>query len=192
MNIIFKKIWVVSTLTVALLVVVLMMGLYPAARVGDSFIWKRTWQKAEEAEKKLTNTQAKSLNLKPVNFSIAENKDLLTGIKQDTLTSLIEDMIIQQDGIKIVQNLAELSKKRMQDTIQGGGQDLDKAVRTVYNLSLEDFRNLVLLPQARRDVLRVFLASEGKNFEEWLKSEKQKKNVKLFLVPFRWDGERVK
>lgn len=176
----------------AIILVIVMTGFYPVALVDGSPIWRNRLHKAEEAEKKLTNTQAKSLGFKPVNFTSSGNADLLRGLRQDILTTLIENEIIEKEGNKIISNFEELSRKRMADTLQGGGADLTKAVRTVYNLSLNDFQNMVLLPQSRRDVLRIFLANEGKNFEEWLKEIKAGKSIKLFLVPYRWDGERVK
>lgn len=182
----------ITTSLIALVLIIVMAGLYPVVLVDSSPIWKNGLQKAEEAEKKLTNTQAKSLGFKSVNFGSSANKDLLKGLRQDILTALIENKVIKEEGVKIVEKFEELSQKRMTDTLQGGGSDLSKAVRTVYNLSLKDFENMVLLPQARRDVLRVFLAGEGKNFEEWLKEAKQNKKIRLILVPYRWDGERVK
>lgn len=180
------------TVLIAVALIILMAGLYPVALVNNRPIWRSHLRKAEEAEKKLTNTQAKSLGFKPVNFTSSTNQDLLNGLRQDILTTLIEGKMIEEEGKNVVGKFDELSRKRMMDTLQGGGTDLSKAVRTVYNLSLKDFENMVLLPQARRDVLRVFLAGEGKNFEEWIKEIKAKKTVKLFLVPYRWDGERVK
>lgn len=186
-----KFIFTITSL-VAFILIMIMAGLYPVALVDGSPIWRIRLHKAEEAEKKLTNTQAKSLGFKPVNFTSSANKDLLNGLRQDILTTLIEDKIIKEKGGKVVEKFEELSRKRMMDTLQGGGADLSKAVRTVYNLSLSDFEDMVLLPQARRDVLRIFLAGDGENFEEWLKEAKAQKSVKLFLVPYRWDGERVK
>ncbi|MDP3729231.1 MAG: hypothetical protein Q8R26_00530 [bacterium] len=180
------------TVLIAIALVILMAGLYPVALVNNRPIWRSHLRKSEEAEKRLTNTQAKSLGFKPVNFTSSTNQDLLNGLRQDILTTLIEGKIIEEEGKSVVEKFEELSQKRMMDTLQGGGTDLSKAVRTVYNLSLKDFENMVLLPQARRDVLRVFLANEGKNFEEWLKDIKGKTKIRLFLVPFRWDGERVK
>lgn len=187
-----NKIILSITGVTAVILIIVMAGLYPVALVNGSPIWRNSLRKAEEAEKKLTNTQAKSFGFKPVNFTSSANKDLLNGLRQDILTTLIDNKIIKEDGVKVVEKFEELSRKRMMDTLQGGGADLSKAVRTVYNLSLKDFENMVLLPQARRDVLRVFLANEGKNFEEWIKEIKSKKSVKLFLVPYRWDGEKVR
>lgn len=182
----------IGTFLTALILIVVMIGLYPVVLVDSSPIWRNRLRKAEEAEKKLTNTQAKSLGFKPVNFSSSGNQDLLNGLRRDILTTLIENKIIREKGAGAVEKFEELSRKRMTDTIQGSGSDLSKAVRTVYDLNLKEFQEMVLLPQARRDVLRIFLANDGKNFEEWLKEEKAKKSVKLFLVPYRWDGERVK
>ena len=187
-----NKLVLTATILIAFVLLITMTGLYPVALVDRAPIWRNHLQKAEEAEKKLTNTQAKSLGFKPVNFTSSGNADLLRGLRQDILTTMIENKIIEKEGKKIISNFEELSRKRMTDTLQGGDADLAKAVRTVYNLSLKDFQNMVLLPQSRRDVLRVFLANEGKNFEEWFKKIKLETKIRLFLVPFRWDGEKVK
>lgn len=186
-----KKTFLIPTAVLALVLLIVMTGFYPVALVDGSPIYFRAWRKLEEAQKKYTNAQAKSVGLKSADFSSAENKEISLTIKKEALTSLIEDRIMEQEGDKVIAQFAELSQKRLEDTVSGN-ENLDKAVRTVYALSFSSFKNLILLPQSRRDVLRVFLAGQGKNFEEWLKDAKSQKSVKLYFVPFRWNGDRVR
>lgn len=186
-----KKTLLICTVFLTLVLLVIMTGMYPVAIVNGSPIYFRNWRKLEDAQKKYTNAQTKSIGIKSLDFSEAENKDLALAIKKDSLTSLIEDRIIQQDGDEVVAQFKDLSQKRLDDVISGNS-GLDKAVKTVYNLSFSDFKNLVLLPQSRRDVLRIFLAGQGKNFDEWLANAKSRKDIKLYFAPFRWDGQEVK
>ncbi len=185
-----KKITLSLTVVAGLFIATIMTGYYPVVLVDNSPIFFGTWQKTEEAQKKFTNVQASSSGLDPVDFAARENKDILRAFKITALNLLIENKIIEQEGGKVIPDFNDLSKKRLESVMAGEG-DLSGAVKTVYSLSISEFKNLILLPQARRDVLRIFLANDGKNFDDWLKARKKEKTVKTKFIPFRWNGTEL-
>lgn len=112
-------------------------------------------------------------------------------IKRGTLTFLIEDAIIRQKGDEVIEGLGVLSREKALEALRSSN-DPTGAAKAVYGLSLDDFRDLVLLPQARQDLLKEALIEKSQNFDTWLRDAKKKIMVRLFFVPFRWDGEAVK
>ena len=181
-----KKITLALTVLVALFIAIIMTGFYPVVWVDGSPIFFNAWRKTEEAQKRFTNVQASSSNLEPVDFASPENKDILRKFKVASLNLLIENKIIEQEGNKIIPDFNGLSKKRLESVMAGEG-DLRGAVKAVYGFGISDFKNLILLPQARRDVLRIFLANEGKNFDDWILARKKEKNIKTKFIPYRWN-----
>lgn len=174
----------------ALVLGIIMTGFYPVAVVDSSPVFFRTWKIAEDAAKRFFNVQAHTTRSKPIDFSLPESADLLLSVKRDTLTFLIEDRVILQKGGELFKNFEEAAKSRVLAALSAKGA-LRSQGALVYGLSEEDFMELVLLPQARRDVIRESLAKEG-DFESQLREMKKGKSIKLYFVPFRWDGESVR
>lgn len=186
---IFLPILAAFILIIAALVI---QGFYPVAWVGNSPLVFRTWEKAADAAKRFTNAQAQSVpGGRIIDFAAPGNSNLLLEVKRGTLTFLIEDMILQQEGQELVPGFEELSRDRSSQALAYGG-DLESAVNLVYGLNQKDFRRLVLLPQSRRDTAAKFLQERGENFDTWFAEVKKKKKVRLLFVPFSWDGEKVK
>ncbi|MBI2640596.1 MAG: hypothetical protein HYW91_01760 [Candidatus Sungbacteria bacterium] len=165
-------------------------GFYPVAIVGTTPIFAKTWQKAEDAAKNFEIAQARARGAEPVDFSLAENRELLLEVKLGTLTFLIEDAIIRQKGEEAVDGLGTLSRERVIEALRESS-DPEGAARAVYGLSFNDFRGLVLMPQARRDVLKEALIEKNQDFDIWLLEAKKEASVRLMFVPFKWSGEEI-
>ncbi len=80
-------------------------------------------------------------------------------------------------------------ENKIDDTLNG--QDIEKQVATLYNLSLNAFKERVLFPEARLEILQARFALENLNFDEWLTSAKKQANVIILLSGFGWNGEGV-
>lgn len=186
-----KTLLVVAGLSVLGAIFLVADGLYPVAIVGGTPIWERTWHKAEEASKNFTNSQALSRGGKPINFSARENGELLLDIRRGTLLFLIEDAVIQQKSDEAIEGVEALSRERVTEAMRLS-TDPAGAAKAVYGLDLNDFRDLVLLPQARRDILQEVLTEKNQDLDTWLRDAKGAVKVRLFFVPFSWDGETVK
>ncbi len=174
-----------------LILVIVWGGLYPVAIIDSSYILARVWSKAQEAAKNFSNAQARSAGAKPLNFDARENAEILQEIKKNTLTFLIENMILQKKGEGLIRGFERLSREKI-SAATGQGGDLSRAAELVYGLKLQEFQELVLLPQARRDTAREILAEGRVDFEQWFLDVKRKAKVRLMFVPYKWDGEVVR
>ena len=98
---------------------IIMTGFYPVAMVDSSPIFFREWRKAEEAARRFFSVQAHVSKSKPIDFSKPENADLLLSVKRDTLTFLIEDKVILQEGKKKFENFEERARLKVAQILQG-------------------------------------------------------------------------
>ena len=172
------------------ILVIVWGGFYPVALVDNSYILARTWERAETSSKNFLIAQARSAGIEPPNFE--ENTDASGEIKRNTLTFLIENEILREEGENLTRGFDRLSRERISEAMQQGG-DLNRAAELVYGLKLQEFQELVLIPQARRDTAREILAERQVDFEQWFPDIKRKAKVRLmFFLPFSWDGEEVR
>lgn len=163
---------------------------YPVAVVENTVIFQRTWERAVHAAVNFTNAQSVSGGFAPINFFSDEHKALLNDIQRGTLTFLIEDVIITQEGTKLLQGFERVAMERVSVVIENSS-NLKDAAAQVYGLDLDDFKLLVLLPQSKRDIMRETLVEEYPDFDEWLNEVKSAKYIRLMFVPFRWNGKMV-
>lgn len=70
-------------------------------------------------------------------------------------------------------------------------QDLKGAAASLYGMSYSDFREEVLVPQAKRDILAGRLYLRGEDVQDWLARGKKSAQIIVFSKRFRWDGEKV-
>ena len=70
--------------------------------------------------------------------------------------------------------------------------DFKNAVATLYGLTTEDFFEIVLRPQARREILegQIVKGLQG-NFTSWLAKARAEASVVVVAHFFRWDGQQV-
>lgn len=179
--------WYFLALLFVFFVSVTVTGLYPVAVVEGSPIFYRTWQEAEEGVRFFLYNQAQLHDDKPINFSDPENHGLLLDIKRNTLNFLIEDVILHQEGVAKVLDFEKLSQERVEKALRGT-QDFQKVSQSIYGLDSEDVKELVLLPQARRDVWEDILKQKEQDFDDWFLQTKKTKKVRLLFVPFYWNG----
>lgn len=170
--------------------VAIVTGFYPVAMVDGTPVFYRTWRKTDEAAKHFANTQLILRGESPIDFSASRNAELLLEGRKETLTSLIEDVILRQEGKKFWKNFNKSLSIRVLQALESG-EDVERAVKAAYNLDLDDFQDIVLLPQARRDLVSEILRSSNQGFEEWLGEVKKRKRIFLIFVPFRWKGGRI-
>ena len=186
-----KKLLLIIVALFFLFILVSILGWYPVAIVNGRFISYSAWRLAEHAERQFINTQKVKNGGKAINLNEPAASEFLVTIRRSTLTFLIEDTIFKEEGGRMIHGFAQESQERVSQAL-GFGQNVAEAAKALYGLTQEDFIALVLLPQARRDVIREYLTGQGKGFDEWALEIKKKAHVQLFLVPFTWDGEEVK
>lgn len=186
-----KKIIIVICVAMLMAGVCAWRGWYPVARVEGVLISARTWNTLIRASQQYADMELTQYGKQPIDFNAPENRAMLDQGKKDVLTSLIEDDIVTKEGVVLVPDFASKTERKTTEALQHNPAIADN-VENLYGLSLDDFKSLVLVPQARRDVIQEELAStDGPSLDQWLRTAKRNADVRLFFVPFHWNGERV-
>lgn len=165
-------------------------GFYPVALVNKKIITQRTFQKAESAAGAFTNTELQKTGMKPIDFSSSANVSLRRDLARGVLTFLVEDYLVEKGGKELIQNFDAQVQTKVEHVL-AKGKNIENAAKLVYGTSLNEFRTLVLRPQARRDVVAETLEEKDQDFFDWLLAQKKNASVRLIFVDFRWTGEKI-
>lgn len=125
--------------------------------------------------------------------SIIESKEINQEVKRAVLERLIEDALIGQELRKRINNneLEKMVERRINEVIKNESE-LQKQAKIIYNLSLEEFKKMVLKPQTEQEILASRLLLENVDFDNWQKEIRQQAKVLIFLPGFEWkDGEVI-
>jgi len=114
-----------------------------------------------------------------------------TEIERAVLDKSVENILIMNELGKRLKNseIEQMVQNKINEVFNG--QDIAKQVATIYNLSLDAFKERVLTPEARTEILQARLMLENKNFDDWLKETKKQAKVIILLPGFGWNGEGV-
>ncbi|MBI2623541.1 MAG: hypothetical protein HYW65_03115 [Candidatus Liptonbacteria bacterium] len=69
--------------------------------------------------------------------------------------------------------------------------DLLRAADAAYGVGAGEFRAMVLVPQAEREILTGQLFLRGEKFEDWLAKAKRSERVVVLAPGLHWDGAEV-
>lgn len=166
--------------------IIIFARLYPVAVVNGSPVWYRTWDRyamgivhALIVQTRLTGTE------------FHPDGGMVSAIKKNSLNQLIEDIILAKAGSTLFHDFNGISNQRIHDAI-ASSPDLENAALLMYGFTTEDFRNFILLPQSRREVIGNEFDKKKINVEAWLAGIKKKAHVRLILTPYTWDGDTIK
>ncbi len=165
--------------------------LYPVAVVDGSPVWMRTWERMINAVEQFTNADRASRGESPLDFFLPENARIQSDIRRNTLTYIIEDKIISKEGSNFIDGFGSFTGEEVQKIIRTSVRDPKEIARDVYGMSIDEYKALILAPQARRSALAGALQSRGRTLEDWLIEMKIKKSVKLYFISYRWNGKTV-
>jgi len=164
-------------LSILAIFVILKLNFYPIALTSKWIITERQFIK-------ITNSSLayyqKTFFVYTTSTPIADAK-FQKEIKRAVLDKLIEDKIINEIlseklGSKELEKL--VNEKMANLSINN---EIANASQTLYNLSLKDFKNLVLIPEAKREISK----EQGIDIQEIKKSYRP-----IILIPgFYWQNE---
>ena len=154
-------------------------GFYPVAIVNSKVVWGYYLKK---------ETKAANYYFQQV-LSRAKDQEVLGQInlaelQKAALENIIEKIVIAQrlkkemGETELNASVKDLLKKHLEKP------ELEPAASLLYGLSFEDFYNMVLLPQAEREILESRLKEKGIDFYDWLEKEKQSANVVYITQEF--------
>ena len=166
------------------------IGFYPVAVVNYRFLGAKDWNEAVvSAHHYPTKTEEAYAS---ESFGGGEKNLLLKELRRATLDKLIVNALISKELEKRVGGeLGGLVQNKIRDT-RVNTPDFEKAVAELYGLTFEQFKNLVLIPQAEEEILTDRVKAEQQtDFSEWLTVERRAASVIILAPDLRWDGERV-
>ncbi|PIT92755.1 MAG: hypothetical protein COU08_00700 [Candidatus Harrisonbacteria bacterium CG10_big_fil_rev_8_21_14_0_10_42_17] len=172
---------------------VVAFGLYPVAIVNGSFISSRLYSQEFHATLMYYNqvlseyetANGEEFDVKPDEF--------IYELRKVVLDDLIEKRLISQLLEELIGDNVESVVSEKIAAVDVSQETLPTALRSLYGLSLEDFTDLVLVPQAEREILESHLALTVQNldFNTWLRQSRQEASVRVISDSLFWDGERV-
>lgn len=183
-----KLFWFIPLILISGGLYFILSDFYPVVLVDGQIIEARDFEKDYASALRYYQSVFKIYNEDATKLDSQEIKQEL---KRATLDKLIENKLIRGNLEKLIEN-DELKNKvvqKIEKTIKD--VDIQKGVQALYGLSLNDFKERILTPQAEREILEGRLYLDGKKIDEWLKEEKSKVKVIILISGFSWNGEKV-
>lgn len=163
------------------------LGFYPVAMVEGRFIGARRF---EEAVGVAYHYYVKGLGSQ----ASKEIQEQLTyeELRRATLDKLIEEeLVLRELKNRVGSDLSDIVESKL-NNLDFSAPDFEKAVLALYGLSVQRFKEMVLVPKAREEVLEGRIFKDGsKDLIAWLKDRKQKARVTVFAPDLRWDDNKV-
>ncbi len=161
-------------------------GYYPVAIVNGHFITAKLFANDYAIASAYYQNIVKSYGNSSSTAGVLTSSE----IQQSVLTGLIENVLIEDGARKEMGgDLSRLVNEKVSKATDIDG--IDKAVKSVYGMSLDDFKKEILVPQAERDVLTGSLFLKGQKIEDWLSAAKKSSKVMILSGKFYWNGETV-
>ncbi len=165
-------------------------GLYPIAVVNMDVI---TAKKANEDFAVAYNFFKNTLTASGSDLQTLNNPQSLMEIKRAMLDKLITDALIMRELRKRVdeKEFNGIAEKNILKITENNA-NIKEAAKKIYGLEFEDFKKIVLMPEAYREILagRMFLNQE--DFSKWLGEARAGANVLIFSSQLQWKENSVK
>ena len=165
------------------------IGWYPVALVNAQLVWGYSLDKEYSSALKYYSQMLNTYKGKEV--SDKQIKKIKKEVKQATLDKIIEKMIIANNANELIgDDKTKLIEAKVKKYLQD--PKLKAAASALFNLSFDDFKAIILVPQAEREILEEQFSSENRDFKSWLKNQKKEAKVYLFTKEFIWTDEGIK
>ena len=180
------KVAVAAVIVFALGAIIVGLGYYPVITEGNHFISRASF------DKNYATASFYYYNvLRKTYLAETKEEDVLKplDIEKTVLEQLVENSIIEREArLELGKDLQDLIQKKI--ATYGDDAKFRDVAKKLYGLSYDDFKNELLVPQAKKDALAAQFFLQGKNFEDWLSEAKKSAKVRVFLNGLRWqDGE---
>ena len=114
-------------------------------------------------------------------------------VKQRVFGNIIDkvflDVLIDQIDASLAKKADDLVKQAIE---QSPNLQLDTAARKLYGLSAEDFKELVLIPQAKRDLLTERFKDNPEQLNQMWEDLVKTADIKVYYPGYKWEGGEIK
>jgi len=170
-----KFVFIFALLIIIILVFVGLFrtGRYPVALVNGELIWKWQWEKEYQLELNYYSKAISTYNLPQIS---SKDQEIF---EQAVLEGLISRQIIEKEFAALTGKEGEkIVDKKVNEYLNNSS--LREAISTLFDLSVDEFVELVLVPRAKMELIRETLEEENRDFEKWFESRKEKAKIYIF------------
>lgn len=171
------------------LLFVFRQGWYPVALVNNQLLWGWAYEETYATIEKYYTKEASTYNLPE--FKGQNSDQFRSDLKLATLNTIIDNMLIT-DGLYAMKGDDEKQLVNEKLSVYLDDEKIASAASALFNLSVSDFLDTILAPQARREIITETLLKEGKQFDEWLSRQRSDASVTFFISEYVWKPEGVR
>ena len=104
---------------------------------------------------------------------------------------MIENVLIY-DGLKerLGGDVTNAVSEKLQNLNMNEAQ-VGEATAVLYGLTFQEFKDIILIPQATKEILEVYLSEEKKDIGGWLKEARAGASVTLLIKEFSWKDSQL-
>ena len=185
----FSKFFLVFVGAIVVAYLVFSAKVYPVATVNDIFISAKSFDLTASAA---TNYYAQALKVYRLNTSSTQ-EEFTSEMRRAALQSLIEDTLITAELQKTYEptSLEGAITKRVGDTLASSTEITPEAIKTLFGLTMDDFKIMILAPRARQEILQHDLAAKHSDLETWLPDALARATVSIALTDLVWHNHQV-
>lgn len=165
-------------------------GLWPVARVGASPI---TYAAFRDNFMMVDYFYRSNVRITGGSDQAVNTNEVQRDLQRVTMEGLIDRILIDR----------ELKKRYTDDDLERliankiEGVDLTsetmvEAMRLMYGLEAEGFKELVLIPKAKQEILEGNLSLQNGTFSDWLAAQKTEASILVFVPSLQWSGDEVR
>lgn len=120
-------------------------------------------------------------------------KEIQRDLQRVTMEGLIERIIIDHELAKRYKpgDLQQLIDNKIGGTDLGSA-DMAKATQLLYGLTPGQLKELVLIPDAKQEILEGNMTLQNESFADWMTARKNEAGVSIFIPVLYWDKNEVK
>lgn len=120
-------------------------------------------------------------------------KEVQRDLQRATMEGLVEGILIDRELEK--KYAADDLQRLIDNKVNGvdvSSEEMKKATELLYGLTTDRFRELVLVPKAKQEILEGNLILQDGTFNDWLTDRKKEASISIFIPALYWDAGEVK
>jgi hypothetical protein len=119
-------------------------------------------------------------------------KDVQRDLQRVTMEGLVEGILIDHELSKryAASDLQQLVNNKL-NGVDLSSADMGRATELLYGLTPDQFRELVLIPKAKQEILEGNLMLQDGNLNDWIGTRKNEASVSVFIPTLYWNKNSV-
>lgn len=181
---------IVSGLVIVSGIIIGVTGYWPIALVDRTPV---TYNEFKENFMMADHFYRSNLKLAGEDDRTVMSADAQRDLQRVTMEGIVEQVLI---GHELAKRYSSSDLKQLVDnkigSIDLASGDMAKGTQLLYGLTPEQFKELVLIPKAKQEILEGNLTLQNGTFNDWLTTRKSEAHVSIFIPALYWQGGEVK